>query len=344
MREGLSNSRQKPSKAESCVHHKGDEEMKRGLGFPISLIVFVMLSVSCSSYLKRLKDPHFVNFFEKAQLIMTEQEIEVYKRLLDEESKEEFIEEFWRIRDPDPGTDENEAKIEFEERIDYANRWFWPFSQAQGPDDEPDNDSGWNTDRGRMYIILGPPDSVYIGGFPYAPDDIHMRRSDPGGDEVWWYERYPLVLHFQRVERGDYRLLTDTADLMVAIESAKLNLVSSGLLKSAKRRFEFDVEYRDDKILIIIPVKRVDFKEENEKLTARFWVRINIYLEHGKVDEIEDMRDFSESEDVFIETKNIILEYPYELTAKGMYLFDVIVEDMMAMSFGKYRNSVKRKH
>jgi len=318
--------------------------MRCRLYFLTLLIIFITFSISCSSYLKRLKDPYFVNFFEKTRLIMTKQEIEVYKRLPDEESKEEFIEEFWRIRDFNPWTEENEAKIEFEERVDYANRWFWPFSQAQNDDDEPDNDSGWNTDRGRMYIILGPPDLVYIGGFPYVPDDIHMRRSDPGGDEVWWYERYPLVLHFQRMERGDLRLLTDTADLMTAIESAKLNLVSSGLLKDAKRRFEFDVEYRDDTILVIIPVKRVDFKEENEKLTARFWVRINIYLEHRKVDEIEEVRDFSESEDVFIETKNIILEYPYELTAKGMYLFDVMVEDMMAMSFGKYRNSIKHKH
>ncbi len=318
--------------------------MKNRLGISLSWIVFILISVSCSSYLKRLKDPYFVNFFEKARLIMTDQEIDVYKRLPDEESKEEFIKEFWRIRDPDPGTEENEAKIEFEERIDYANRWFWPFSQAQRPDDEPDNDSGWNTDRGRMYIILGSPDLIYIGGFPYAPDDVHMRKTDLGGDEIWWYERYSLALRFERTVRGDFRLVIDTGDLMVALESAKLNLVSSGLLKDAKRRFEFDVEYRDGSIRIIIPVRRVDFKEENEKLNARFWVRITIYLEHTKIDEIEDVRDFSESEDVFLETKNIILEYPYELTAKGKYLFDVVVEDRMAMSFGKYRNSVKHKH
>ena len=318
--------------------------MRRGSSLLISIIVLILISASCSSYLKRLKDPYYVNFFEKARLIMTDQEKDVYKRLPDEESKEEFIREFWRIRDPNPGTDENEAKIEFEERIAYANRWFWPFSTAHGPDDEPDNDAGWNTDRGRMYIILGPPDLIYVGGFPYAPDDIHMRRTDLGGDEVWWYERYPLVLRFERLQRGEFRLLTDSADLMVAMESAKLNLVSSGLLKSAKRRFEFDVEFRDGSILIIIPVRRVDFEEENGKLNARFWVRITIYHEHRKVDEIEEMRDFSESEDVFLETKDIILEYPYELTAKGMYLFDVMVEDKMAMSFGKYRNSVKHKH
>lgn len=318
--------------------------MRLRLARVLSLIVFAGLSVSCGSYLKLLKDPYYVNFYEKARLIMTDQEKDVYKRLKDEESKKEFIEEFWRIRDPNPSTDENEARIEFEERIRYANKWFWPFSQARGPADEPDNDSGWRTDRGRIYVILGSPDLIYIGGFPYDSEEIRNRRYDQGGDEVWWYRRYQLSLYFQRRSGGDFRLLTTTPELRVAMESAKLNLVTQGLAKSARRRFEFDVEFKNNTILIIIPVRRVDFEEEDDKLVARFRVRINIYLDHEKVDEIQDTRVLRESEDVFLEMSSILLEYPYQPRLKGRYVFDVIVEDELAMSFGKYRNSVKHKH
>jgi len=67
-------------------------------------------------------NPFYESFFEKTSLIMTDEEIKIYKCIPDKESKEEFIREFWQIRDPDLDTEENENKIEFERRIEYANR------------------------------------------------------------------------------------------------------------------------------------------------------------------------------------------------------------------------------
>jgi GWxTD domain-containing protein len=312
----------------------------------ILLTIFIMLSASCSSFSKIQKDPFYMSFFEKTRLIMTKEEIEIYKLLLDEELKKEFIEEFWRIRDPDPGTVENEAKIEFEERIKFANRWFWPFSMTRRLDEEPDNDSGWNTDRGRMYIILGPPDYIYIGGFPYQHDDIRTRRNEWANEEIWWYERHQLALYFQRSTGGDFRLTLDAAGagLRVAMESAKLNLVTQGFVEDARRRFKFEAEFEDNTILIVIPVKRINFEGEGENLNARFRVKINVYHENKKVDEIEETRIFSESEEEVIMRKHIIFKYPFEPKLKGLYSFDIIVEDMLAMSFSKYRNYVKHKH
>lgn len=78
------------------------------------VIIFVVLAVVCRTLIDMEKDP----FYEKTSLIMTKEEIEIYKRLPDRKSREEFIEEFWRIRDPDTSSEENENKVEFERRVE----------------------------------------------------------------------------------------------------------------------------------------------------------------------------------------------------------------------------------
>ncbi len=101
---------------------------------------------------------------------MTGEEIQIYKHLADRKAREEFIEEFWQKRDPLPDTPENEARVEFDRRIAYANRWFKE-NRAAG--------RGWDTPRGRILIQLGEPDNRYLN------DMI----NDPGvkGFERWIY-------------------------------------------------------------------------------------------------------------------------------------------------------------
>jgi GWxTD domain-containing protein len=311
----------------------------------VVLTLIIALSVSCSSFIKMRKDPFYKEFFEKTSLIMTQEEINIYKSLPDEESKREFIEEFWRVRNPTPGTEENEAKIEFEERIKFANRWFWPFSLARALDDEPDNDAGWRTDRGRMYIILGPPDYISIEGVPYMFEEIQDRwRFYQGTNQVWYYSRYQLSLFFSTSRSGVIRLNTYSTGFAAALEDAKLNLLAQGFFQDAARRFRFEAKFVDNEILIMVPIKRVNFKEEDEYLNAKFRIKINIYHNHKIVDEIEDTKSFKKREDELMQTKYIILKFPFELSLKGNYYFDIIVEDLMAMSFSLYRNYVKLKH
>ena len=56
--------------------------------------------------------------------IITDEERKAFKKLATDDERERFIEEFWRRRDPDPDTDENEFKEEYYERIAYANEHF----------------------------------------------------------------------------------------------------------------------------------------------------------------------------------------------------------------------------
>lgn len=86
---------------------------------------------------------------EDVVYIITAEERAAFNRLQTDAEREKFIEQFWLRRDPTPGTAANEFKEEHYRRIAYANEHF-------ASTDIP----GWKTDRGRIYIIYGPPDSI----------------------------------------------------------------------------------------------------------------------------------------------------------------------------------------
>ncbi len=85
---------------------------------------------------------------EDVVYIITDEEKAVFQKLSTPEEKEKFIEDFWARRDPDPRTPTNEFREEHYRRIVYANEHF------------TSGDPGWKTDRGRIYIIHGPPDAM----------------------------------------------------------------------------------------------------------------------------------------------------------------------------------------
>jgi GWxTD domain-containing protein len=95
--------------------------------------------------------------------IIKDSERDVFMRLANDEERDAFIEAFWKQRDPTPATPENEFKDDIIKRFTEANKKFRFGSTREG----------WMTDRGRFYIILGPPASV---------------ESDPGDNDVYPYE------------------------------------------------------------------------------------------------------------------------------------------------------------
>ena len=80
--------------------------------------------------------------------IVTDEEKAAFSQLSNDEERDAFIETIWQRRDPTPDTVENEFKDEYYRRIAYANEHFG----AGMP--------GWKTDRGRIYILHGPPDEI----------------------------------------------------------------------------------------------------------------------------------------------------------------------------------------
>jgi GWxTD domain-containing protein len=135
------------------------------------LLAFAALG-ACRLYkLERQLSPDQAEFLDKVGYIITREERKVFLELPDER-KDEFIEEFWRRRDPDPGTEHNAFKAEYEERVARAAILF----PGEGR-------PGWQTDRGRIFILFGPPRERMT--YP----------MDAGGfcREIWYYGAFPVV-------------------------------------------------------------------------------------------------------------------------------------------------------
>ena len=167
--------------------------------------------------------------------IITDEERKAFKKLATDDERERFIEEFWRRRDPDPDTDENEFKEEYYERIAYANEHF-----ASGI-------PGWKTDRGRIWIMYGKPD----GRETHPMGGSYERPSYEGGGstttypfETWFYRYLPGVGSGIEIEfvdptgSGEYRIARNPneKDAMLMIPGAGLTLSEQlGLSDKADR-------------------------------------------------------------------------------------------------------------
>lgn len=140
---------------------------------------------------------------EEAVYIITQSEREGFLGLPSPAERDDFIERFWRVRDPVPETAVNEFKEEHFKRIQEANQKF------KGP--RP----GWTTERGRTYITLGPPQDIQ--SYPNNQDLFPL--------EIWFYynlgiPRFPSALQlvfFKRNGVGDYRLFSPAFDGMKSL-------------------------------------------------------------------------------------------------------------------------------
>ncbi|MHB8055978.1 MAG: GWxTD domain-containing protein, partial [Candidatus Aminicenantales bacterium] len=137
---------------------------------------------------------------EEVVYIITPKERDVFLQLDSDKSREIFIEAFWKQRDPVAETPRNEFREEHDRRLQYANKMFGRGSPLPG----------WKTDRGKVYVILGPPKNIE------QFDSIN--NINPV--EIWFYQqneasRLPPafnVIFFKRHGFGDYVLYSPTAD------------------------------------------------------------------------------------------------------------------------------------
>lgn len=137
---------------------------------------------------------------EDVVYIITPKEKEVFLQLESDKERDIFIEAFWKQRDPTPGTPENEFREEHYRRMAYANEYFGRGTTRPG----------WQTDRGRIYIILGPPLDIgrYEGeGFVF-PTRIWSYESKPQYGIPYHFH----LVFFKRKGMGEYVLYSPTRD------------------------------------------------------------------------------------------------------------------------------------
>ncbi len=80
--------------------------------------------------------------------LLSKEEQKAYKKLRVDEDRAAFVEKFWALRDPTPGTPENEYEEIFWQRVEQADDKFTPSIATK---------TGSLTDHGRVFLLLGPP-------------------------------------------------------------------------------------------------------------------------------------------------------------------------------------------
>lgn len=168
--------------------------------------------------------------------IITPEEMTAFKALSNDEERDNFIEQFWLRRDPTPDTVENEFKEEHYRRIEYANEHF-----ASGI-------PGWRTDRGRTYIVFGPPDSIDAhpsGGTYNRPQEEGGGTTSTYPFETWRYRYLDGIGQEIEIEFvddcmcGKYEMTIDRSkkDALLNVPGAGLTDYESMGLASKSDRF-----------------------------------------------------------------------------------------------------------
>jgi GWxTD domain-containing protein len=168
--------------------------------------------------------------------IITDEERKAFLELSTNEEREQFIEIFWNKRNPDPESPDNAFKEEHYRRLAYADEHF-----ASGF-------PGRKTDRGRIYIIWGPPDEIDshpTGGTYQRPLDQGGGESTAYPWEVWRYRHLEGVGENVELEfvdptgSGEYHITANPCekDALARVPGAGLSL--SELIGNATKAGRF---------------------------------------------------------------------------------------------------------
>jgi GWxTD domain-containing protein len=173
---------------------------------------------------------------EDVLYIISPEERSSFLHLSTNEEREQFIEAFWQRRNPDPDSADNSFKEEHYRRIAYANEHF-----SSGI-------PGWKTDRGRLYIMWGPPDEIQT----HPTGGTYDRPASEGGGETStypfedWRWRYlegigeNVEIEFvDTTMSGEYKLTMDPSekDALLNVPGAGLTEMESMGLASKTSRF-----------------------------------------------------------------------------------------------------------
>lgn len=180
--------------AQTCVATRHGMLMKclsfRFLVVVVLLAGAVPIQAQLSQRVKLLNPIYRHWLDDDVRWIMTDEERQDFLRLANDLDRNKFIEEFWQKRNPEPGSIVNRFRVEHYRRIEYANL---NFSTPSMP--------GWETDRGRIYIIFGPPNEI----------KVEPATKDKPPIDSWHYEIPPNATDKELCE--DYLMLCGWSEI-----------------------------------------------------------------------------------------------------------------------------------
>jgi GWxTD domain-containing protein len=163
-----------------------------GLGKPESPDTSMMGSAVLSSAFASMGEEQLDKEFGEARYISTSSQRDQYEKLSGVDSKRQFMYDFWKSRVSLEGSARGDIRTRYLQRVAYANDHFRAGLRE-----------GWKTDRGRVYIMYGPPDEI----------DRHPNETSSKPYEIWYYNSIEGGVTFDFVDRtgfGDYSLVNST--------------------------------------------------------------------------------------------------------------------------------------
>ncbi len=155
--------------------------------------------------------PHYEHWLDQeVNYLITSQERSTFLGLTTDQDRDAFIESFWAIRNPDPTSPSNTYREEHYRRLEYANAHYGsPFAA-----------NGWSTDRGMVYITLGPPQQKrsYLNSKYLLPLETWFYQ-DPGSALAPYFS----VVFFKPSPAEDFRIYSpyqDRPDKLIASTNA----------------------------------------------------------------------------------------------------------------------------
>ena len=166
----------------------------------VALVIVLILCPLAATAAKHAQIPpkydHWLN--QEVNYLITNQERANFLSLATDQERDHFIENFWAIRNPDPTSPSNTFRDEHYRRLEYVNNHYGLASAG----------NGWHTDRGMVYITLGPPQQKQ------SYTTANLRPI-----ETWFYQDpgralapYFSVLFFQPSPAEDFKIYSPYLD------------------------------------------------------------------------------------------------------------------------------------
>ncbi len=221
--------------------------------FQFFFILLALAGLCAAKDNTKLLSPHYREWLTKdVAYIITNQEKDAFLQLPTDEARNQFMDRFWEIRNPTPGSPDNAYKIEHYRRIEYSNTYFGHASHTEG----------WKTDMGRVYITLGEPSQ--------RQKLLSLQKITPM--ELWFYSNlnpalppFFYVIFYQREITDEFRLYSPSGDGPERLITGAVGPTRANALKILSDDAGRDVARET---LSLIPDEPVDMQTGQVSLTS----------------------------------------------------------------------------
>jgi len=311
-------------------------------------LAMVLTNANCAARNAGPKmDPESEAFYQEAHFLFTRHEKKVFDGLVSPEARKRFIQYFWDIRNPNPYAGENEFKLVMDERFAYVGSYL-----------KEGNVPGWKTDRGRIYMLLGPPDFVdaqtvfndpNVHGYMFwAYGQQAFFETDIRNDGLYilfvdndGHGRYYITMEDIAVNiGGEYKYIGGTnLRLLDEAEEMKYKHIKKKGELFEKNNLAYQLTYDENKksFHIVIQPRNVIFDEKagTGMMTAKFKIDMVIYegnenfFKYTEVKTIDVKKEeLLAREDQTPSASPLQLDIPLKLK-QGRITVDVFISDLL---------------